>query len=145
MDETFWKKLKAVYLKEDAEEKPFEQEREILEHVFKKLDEEISDIYDFMEPLGRGGAGIVIKLKDKRLNINRALKIPRPIKIDLIESVTNEIKYLREIRHDNVISIYTLGELEIAEYEHPYPYFVMDYIKDAQDLKKKNCGIVGAM
>ena len=34
----------------------------------------------FVEPIGRGGAGIVFRVKDKRLSLDRALKIPRPEK-----------------------------------------------------------------
>ena len=77
------------------------------------------------------------------LPIYRALKFPRPKKKkEVIDSVKNEIKWLREIRHENIISVYTLGEVKVEENiqgdnSSLYPYFVMDFIEGAKDLWKK--------
>lgn len=137
MNKEFWDKLKELYNKEDGNYDAFNSEKEILEKALDKIQNELKDIYDFGIPLGRGGAGIVIRLKDKRLDAYRALKLPRPKDKELIDSVKNEIEHLNKIRHENIISIYTLGEVAVPDYLYPYPYFVMDYIKEAQDLKKK--------
>ncbi|MBK5190030.1 MAG: hypothetical protein JJE19_00810, partial [Methanosarcinales archaeon] len=135
--EPFWEKLKEIYEREDKNTEAYDSEQPILEAVLKRIKESLKDVYDFVEPIGRGGAGIVIQLKDKRLNFDRALKIPRPKEEALIESVKNEIKYLTTITHENIISIYALGDVEIPNHLHPYPYFVMDYIEGAQTLRSK--------
>lgn len=72
--ELFWKQLKEIYEKEDGNTEAYESEQPILDKILKKIEEtEFKDIYDFVEPKGRGGAGIVIRLKDKRLDLDRAL------------------------------------------------------------------------
>lgn len=135
--ELFWTKLKELYKKEDGNTEAYELEQPILEKVLKKIKEKLEGIYDFIEPIGRGGAGVIIRLKDNRLNFDRALKIPRPKEEKIIDSVRTEIEYLNKIRHENIISIHTLGEVEIQDVPYPYPYFVMDYIEGAQDLRRK--------
>ncbi len=134
---SFWEKLRVLYEKEDGNTDAYVSEQPVLEKVLKKIEEEFfKDAYEYVEPIGRGGAGVVIRLKDKRLDLDRALKIPRPKGEKLLESVRNESIYLNKIRHENIISVYTLGEVNVTEYPL-YPFFVMDYIEDAQDLRKK--------
>lgn len=134
----FWGTLKEIYIKEDNSSEVFDSEKDILELLLKKLVEELKDSYEFIEAIGRGGAGIVFRLKDKRLDVNRALKIPRPKKDKgLIDSAKTEIEYLKQINHANIIKLYAMGELKVNEYPYPFPYFVMDYIKESQDIKKK--------
>ena len=139
MNNDFWGKLENLYKKEDGNTTSYETERPTLETVLKKITEEFDakGTYEFIEPIGRGGAGIVFRVKDKRLSLDRALKIPRPREEKLIESVRTEMEYLNKIRHENIITIYTLGEVDIPSYHLPYPYFVMDYVEEAKDLRKK--------
>ena len=143
--ELFWKQLKEIYKNEDGNTEAYESEQPILDKILKKIEEEgLKDIYDFVEPKGRGGAGIVIRLRDKRLDLDRALKIPRPKGEELVDSVKNEIEHLTKIRHENIISVYTLGEVEIPDYPVPIPYFVMDYVEGAQDLRKKTLALLNS-
>lgn len=135
MNEEFLKKIKEIYLNEDGNSDAFNNESEKLFSLLEKIEAEISILYELLSPVGRGGSGIVIKLLDKHLKIPRALKIPRPKTDDLIESIKNEIDNLKNLFQDNIINIYALGEITIED--RAYPYFVMDYIEDAQDIKKK--------
>lgn len=137
--EDFWDELKKLYENEDGNTKDYEWEQPILVKVLEKINEELKDTYDFIKPIGRGGAGIVIRLKDKRLNFDRALKIPRPKKEikELIDSFRSEIKYLNKVRHENIIGIHTLGAVKVPDVTSSYPYFVMDYIEGVKDIKKK--------
>lgn len=138
MDNNFWDKLKKLYENEDGNTSAYETEQPILNKVLEKIEAEFKSngTYEFVEPIGRGGAGIVFRVKDKRLSLDRALKIPRPREEKLIESVRTEMEYLNKIRHENIIAVHALGEVEISDYP-PYPYFVMDYIEEAKDLRKK--------
>lgn len=133
----FWIQLKRLYEKEDKTTDVFDVEKPILEKVLTKIENEhLKDIYEYIEPLGRGGAGVVIRVRDIRLNLDRALKIPRPKEYKLLESVRNEAIYLNKIRHENIIGVYNLGEVELEDFP-PYPFFIMDYVENAQDLRKK--------
>lgn len=136
--EPFWKQLRELYKREKVSTEVYEAEQPILRNVLQIIAnrDDIKDIYEFDEPIGIGGAGLVLRLKDKRLGLYRALKIPRPKEENLI-SVKSEIEQLREIRHENIIGLYTLGEVEIPNFNLPYPYFLMDYIRDAQDIRKR--------
>lgn len=142
-DKHFWEKLEELYKKQSSSTKTFENERAVLGKVLEELKKEIGDIYDFIEPVGIGGGGIIISLKDTRLDLERALKIPRPTeKKDLIDTVKNEIEHLKKLRHENLINLYGLGELNISSFHSPYPYFIMEYIKDAKDVRKKTLDLL---
>ena len=137
LNNDFWDQLKELYEKEDKTTEFYDQEQPILEEVLTIIEKEFfKDIYEYVEPLGRGGAGVVIRIKDIRLNLDRALKIPRPKEDKLLESVRNEANYLNKVRHENIISVYLLGNVDLPDYP-PYPFFVMDYVENAQDLRKK--------
>ena len=142
MNSNFWERLKILYKKEDGNIKAYKAEQPVLKNALNEIRKELKDDYEFDEPLGRRGSGIVIRLKDKRLGLNRVIKIPRPWGKELIDSAINGIEHLNEIRHENIIGIYRLGEVKISNYPSPYPYFVMDYIKDAQDLREKTLALL---
>ena len=136
MNEEFWSKLEALYFKEDGNYDAYNLEKSALQNVFDALEKDLRNVYEIREPIGRGGSGIVIRIHDGRIKVDRALKIPRPIKEELLESVKNEISHLTAIKHENIINVYALGDLNIAGFRRPYPYFVMDYIENAHDLHK---------
>lgn len=132
----FLDKLKKIYIAEDGDDSNFIQEQPVIEETLRAIEKELNDVYKIEEPIGRGGAGVVVKLRDTRLGLDRALKIPRPKEKELIESVRAESDYLKKVRHKNIISVYYLGNVSIKKYPHGVPYFVMDYIEDAKDLRK---------
>jgi HD superfamily phosphohydrolase len=138
MVDDFIKNIADLYIKEDGNSDSYDKERSKIISILSSLEKELSSIYEFISPIGRGGSGIVIKLLDKQLKIPRALKFPRPKADELIESIKNEIINLKNLKHDNIIRIYALGELTVTiDGTINYPYFVMDYIENAQDIKKK--------
>lgn len=137
-NDEFIKQLENLYIKEDGNNESYNKEKDKVFAILRAIKKEISTIYDFISPIGRGGSGIVIKLIDKHLKIPRALKFPRPKAHELIASIKNEIDHLKNLKHDNIISMYALGEVLVTkdENEH-FPYFVMEFIKDHQDIKEK--------
>jgi hypothetical protein len=125
ISDIFWNKLKALYDKEGIVQPTYDEEKPILENVFAEIEnlDDFKEVYAFDEPIGVGGAGVVVKIKDTRLNLFRALKIPRPKEDNLI-SVKSEIEHLKEIRHENIIGLHALGEVTTVDFTLPYPFFI---------------------
>lgn len=138
MNKEFIGKLKSIYMKEDGSSSAFDSEWPTIEKLLQKISEKLLISYELIDPIGRGGTGIVIRIKDKRLEVYRALKIPRPIQdVKLRDSIKNEIAHLSKVRHENIIKIYTMGEEILGHDKIAYPYFIMDYIRESQDIRKK--------
>lgn len=132
----FWNEVKRIYEKEDGNLEAFEAEIPALEKALPAIADKLESSYKIVKPLGRGGAGLVIRLFDKHLEADRALKLPRPRQEDMVDSVRNEIDHLNKIRHDNIIRVYDLGTVKIPQYTLPYPYFVMDFVKGVRNLRE---------
>ena len=128
--------IEELYKRKDGSLKEFNVEQEIIRQALQQISEKLESSYDFVNAAGRGGAGLVIELRDKQLRLSRALKLPRPRKIELIDSVKNEIEHLTTLKHDNLVAVYTAGEVNIPSLNSPYPYFVMDYVANQTDLQE---------
>jgi len=93
--------------------------------------------YQIIEELGKGGMGKVYKVIDTKIKEKVALKLLRPeIASDkkTIERFSNELKFARKIRHENVCQMYDLNE------EEGIHYITMEYVA-GEDLK----GMIGMM
>lgn len=133
-EKDFFDKLRDLYLKEDGNIEQYEVELPILREAIDEIRMRLQNSYELLRPVGRGGAGIVIQVKDIQLGLDRALKLPRPKEAEIMESVKHEMEHLVKIRHENVIAIHTLGEVQVRN--NSYPFFVMDFIDNATDLRK---------
>ncbi len=88
--------------------------------------------YQIIEELGKGGMGKVYKANDTKINEKIALKLIRPeVAADkkTIERFSNELKFARKIRHNNVCQMYDLNE------EKGSHYITMEYVR-GEDLKR---------
>jgi len=132
----FWTDLKLLYDKEDGNTNAFDSEFPVLDCALHAIADELKDSYTLGKPLGRGGAGIVIRVTDERLKTDKALKLPRPRQEDLVDSVRNEAEHLVKLRHDHIIRVYHLSAVPISGYKLPYPYFVMDFVEGVRNLRK---------
>jgi len=71
--------------------------------------------YDILEEIGRGGFGIVYKVRDKSLNRLVALKVLHPqLTVDpkFIENFKDEAQKLAQVEHPNVVTVHEIGEVE---------------------------------
>jgi len=87
--------------------------------------------YQIIEELGKGGMGKVYKVLDTRINEKIALKLLKPeIAMDkrTIERFSNELKFARKVRHENVCQMYDLGE------EKGTHFITMEFVP-GEDLK----------
>lgn len=87
--------------------------------------------YQVIEELGKGGMGKVYKVIDTKIKEKIALKLLKPeIAADkkTIERFSNELKFARKIRHENVCQMYDLNE------EKGTLYITMEYVS-GDDLK----------
>jgi HD superfamily phosphohydrolase len=133
-EETFFERLRQIYVAEDGSSEIFDQEVPVLREAVSRIAATLGDGFELVEPLGRGGSGVVIKLTDVRLDVSRALKIPRPKDDRLIESVRNEIDHLKALQHPNIIRLHVLGDVDLAGYAH-FPFFVMDFIEKRVSIR----------
>ncbi len=88
--------------------------------------------YQIIEELGKGGMGKVYKANDTKINEKIALKLIKPeISSDkkTIERFSNELKFARKIRHNNVCHMFDLNE------EKGSHYITMEYVR-GEDLKR---------
>ncbi|NIM90161.1 MAG: protein kinase [Candidatus Aminicenantes bacterium] len=87
--------------------------------------------YQIIEELGKGGMGRVYKVLDTKINEKIALKLLKPeIASDkkTIERFSNELKFARKVRHENVCQMYDLNE------EKSLHYITMEFVP-GEDLK----------
>jgi serine/threonine protein kinase len=81
--------------------------------------------YGVTELLGRGGAGIVLKARDRRLNRNVALKVLAPqwaAQPHARKRFLREARAAAAVRHEHVVSIHAVDETAAL------PFLVMEYI-----------------
>jgi HD superfamily phosphohydrolase/serine/threonine protein kinase len=134
----FWLQLEEIYQHEDNNLDAYRVEESVLRQALEAIDLELSKKgYSLLEPLGRGGAGVVIRVYDGGLRQDRALKLPRPRQEELVDSVRNEIDHLTQLHHDSLIHLHELGAVPIASSKLPYPYFVMDFVPNVKSLREK--------
>jgi serine/threonine protein kinase/Flp pilus assembly protein TadD len=91
----------------------------------------LSDRYEIIEELGKGGMGRVYRVVDKKINEEVALKLLAPeiaSSVKTIERFKNELKFARKISHKNVCRMYDFNE------EEETPYITMEYVP-GEDLK----------
>jgi serine/threonine protein kinase len=88
--------------------------------------------YEIIEELGKGGMGVVYRVKDEKLDEEMALKLLKPeiaTKKEIIERFKNELKLSRKIGHKNVCRMFDLDD------EEGTPYITMEYVR-GENLKK---------
>ncbi len=87
--------------------------------------------YEIIEELGKGGMGNVYRVYDTKIKEEVALKLLKPeIASDkrTIERFSNELKFARKIRHQNVCQMFELMEEEGTH------FITMEYVS-GEDLK----------
>ncbi len=117
---------------------PFSKEVAVPTETLETPKEELTtgttfaDRYQIIEELGKGGMGNVYKVLDTKIKEKIALKLLKPeIASDkkTIERFSNELKFSRKIRHENVCQMFDLNE------EKGMHYITMEYVH-GEDLKR---------
>lgn len=92
---------------------------------------EFADRYIIDTVIGRGGMGVVYRAEDKLAKKTVALKLIRPERLgggNAVERLIAEGITARDIRHENVIAVYDVGEAE------GQPFVSMEYL-EGQSLR----------
>ena len=85
----------------------------------------IDNAYRVVGPLGQGGMGSVVLALDERLQRDVAIKLIRPAfgaHNKARERFLIEARAMARVRHENVVEIFTFGEINNS------PYFIMEYV-----------------
>lgn len=75
----------------------------------------LANRYRILEPLGRGGMGVVFRAEDLRLGHIVALKfLPSSVASDprRLQQFHNEVRLSRQITHSNVCDVYDIGDVD---------------------------------
>lgn len=112
------------------------EERPVARKVIDQIKTRLRGHYEVVEGLGLGSTSIVLKVADKRLNgLPRALKVARPITgawAPILTIFQHEVTTLLSINHETIIKVYYKGEITIEE--APFPFFIVDFLEDPNDL-----------
>lgn len=129
--------LEEIY-KRALRSEEFEEERSVYIRLIPFLNESLTIAGFHLErPLAIGSTACVWKIKDAKLDQDRALKIARPrlAKLrDIVRVMRAEGKRLADLNHENVTRIYYASEVELDSGAQSFPYFVMDYLNGVQDV-----------
>lgn len=127
-------------------------EKEAVRGYLIAIAEELQGWFTLDKALGVGGAGIVIRVIDNRLTladdhpVYSVLKFPRPVedKVDDLNRILHgETRLLRDLRHQNLIRILTLGTTK-----NDTPFFVMEDLsgpEDADEWLQENPSLEGLL
>jgi len=112
----------------------WDSERAAVAIAVDEISADLKDQYQLGDALGVGGSGIVIRVSDVRLGVDRALKFSRPSpgKQDLLAALlASESERLMELSHPYLMRVHARGQVEADE--HRIPYYVMDLFSDVSD------------
>jgi HD superfamily phosphohydrolase len=128
-----------VYDRQDKTD-DFKNEKNVYQKLLPKLIEHLENAgYVLKSPLAIGSTASVWEVYDKGLLQKRALKFPRP-RLGKLKNIVRVLRAERErlaaLNHQNIIKIYSSGEVDLAisKEEYSFPYFVMEYLEGIQDL-----------
>lgn len=99
-----------------------ESDKFSIDPKIEKTNGNYKDYYDIESKLGSGSYGTVFKVKHKKLNLTRAIKVIKKEDTS-ISSFIKEIEILKSISNLNIIKIYEYYEDDV------YYYIIMEYIK----------------
>jgi serine/threonine protein kinase len=98
----------------------------IEEHILKDLfAKHQRGRFEFKSILGKGGMGIVIRARDTRLKVPRAIKIFNPELLEhdeFVQRFENEASVMAGIEHPNIVRVYDISEVE------GYHYIVLEWV-----------------
>ncbi len=136
---TLLEDLRSIYQRrnQDAE---FQEEGPIYSRILPELIEKLKTSgYLLEKPFGLGSTATIWHITEQGLTRRRALKIARPnlsrLK-DIVKLIGDEGKNVAPLNHPNIVKVYFTDDLILAINgdDYDFPYFVMDYLEDVQDL-----------
>lgn len=133
----FFGRLQKKYENDANLKESWKYEQPILEKIIEQVAEKLSFNYEFVEPLGVGGSGVVAVVYDKNLDTKRAVKISRPSEGKeklLARILSGEAESLKRLSHTNLIKIFAQGVISLGGDD--YPYYVMEYLEKVKDSDK---------
>jgi HD superfamily phosphohydrolase/tRNA A-37 threonylcarbamoyl transferase component Bud32 len=139
--ETLLLGLEAVYTKR-GKQSDFAAELPTYQILIPELLAKLSAGYVLESPLNLGSTATVWAAVDKELGQKRALKLARPrfMKLqNIVEVIRAEGEKLAELNHTNIIKVYSLADVSVTEFGNnkvEYPYFLMEYFEELDDLDK---------
>jgi len=158
----FFDQLRKVYLESPHAKDYWPHEEPILRELLPKVAKRLDFNYKIQTPFAIGGSGIVAFVTDKNLKATRVLKVSRPSpgkERYLARVLFKETEALMRLSHQNLVRVFAQGAVTLTfkhaiitaptdspegdvrtTEEEPapedFPFYVMDYVKDATDSDK---------
>ena len=82
----------------------------------------IAGRYQVLSEIGKGGMGMIFRVRDKELDMEVAMKVLRSSDSTTFEGFKTELKLARQITHPNVIKVFDIGRY------FDMPYFTMEFV-----------------
>ncbi|MBL8754150.1 MAG: serine/threonine protein kinase [Planctomycetes bacterium] len=82
--------------------------------------------FELIEPLGRGGMGVVYRARQRTLDREVAVKLIRPEQLHfpgVRERFRREIEIVAKLQHEGIVQLYSFGE------DRGIPWFAMEWIR----------------
>jgi HD superfamily phosphohydrolase len=118
----------------------FRDEREVHVALLPLLRSQLLELgYSLEKPFALGSTATVWLVRDRHLQQSRALKLTRPRLgrlASIVRIVRAEQARLATLNHQNIVKIYTAGEIELvfAGEQYSFPYFVMEFLEGVEDF-----------
>lgn len=126
--------IAARYAKKPSLKSAWDQEEPALTEIVAALPTQLENQYLLGPSLGIGGSGVVVRVRDQQLGVDRALKFSRPSpgrQQLLADLLTAETERLLELSHPNLMRVYAKGTIPTTTGE--VPYYVMDLFEGVDD------------
>src|SRR5688500_18081395 len=85
----------------------------------------LTDRFEALRTLGAGGCGVVMLVRDRRLDREVALKLLHTVSREQVALFDQEARILAGLEHEHIVRIYDCGVADGA------PYLVMEYVRGA--------------
>lgn len=126
--------LEILYSKSASLKAAWPAEKSALGQIVVSLEAELAGQFELGAPLGVGGSGVVLRVRDMRLGVARAIKFSRPSpgKEELLAGfLASESARLVELSHPYLMRVHAKGT--VLAHDQQVPYYVMDLYDDVSD------------
>ncbi len=122
-----------------------------LDRFAREVAAELSDEFEFLEVIGRGGMGVVFKARHRSMQRLVAIKIPRPDRFASTEDrdrFEREASVVAKLDHPGIVRVYDVGRTSTCTYmvsEFVIGCTLAEAIGDTSFSSRESAGLIAAI